>query len=186
VSTRHRDRRPGDRPVVARPGAPDVPGPARPAGRPPTSRTGMSAPAIGRATCAAPQRSPAPPPPVMPASAGVPRTGRAGREYVARLQSPSTPTPSTCGTATYRAAPCRRRASPAKSAVSALATLMNSLPEMPLSTRKVTPPSSLTQTACTGLPAANRPTTAGTGGGGEGKVTDCLFWPLQAAHSGEH
>jgi hypothetical protein len=53
-------------------------------------------------------------------------------------------------------------------------------------TRKVTPPSSLTQTACTDLPAANLPTTAGTGGWDDGNVTGRLFSPLQAAHSREH
>ncbi len=65
----------------------------------------------------------------------------------------SKPQPSTCGTATYRAAHRKRRASLAKSAVSVLATLMNSLSEMPQPTRKVTPPSPLTQAAGTDLPA---------------------------------
>jgi hypothetical protein len=70
-----------------------------------------------------------------------------------------------------------------KRAVSALATLMNSTPSP---TRKVTPPSSLTQTARTGLPAANLPTTAGTGGWDDGKDKRRLFSPLQAPHSREH
>jgi len=60
------------------------------------------------------------------------------------------------------------------------------VPGMSEPTRKVTPPSSLIQTARTDLPPANLPTTAGTRGGDNGKVTDRLFSPLQAAHSREH
>jgi len=56
----------------------------------------------------------------------------------------------------------------------------------PNTTRKVMPPRSLTQAACAGLPAANRPTTEGTGGGGEGTDKRCLFSALQAADSWEH
>jgi hypothetical protein len=57
---------------------------------------------------------------------------------------------------------------------------------MPEPTRKVTPPSSLSQTARTDLPSANLATTEGTGGGDDGKVTGLVFSPLQAAHSREH
>ena len=66
---------------------------------------------------------------------------------------------------------------------------MNSRPAVlavPEPTRKVAPPSALTQTACTDLPPANLPTTEGTRGGNDGKVTCLLFSPLQAAHSREH
>ncbi|COW15094.1 Uncharacterised protein [Mycobacterium tuberculosis] len=109
-----------------------------------------------------------------------------------QAQSPSIPTPSTRGTARYGAAQRSRRASLAKSAVPLLATLMNSQPApMPESTRKVTPPSSLTHTARTGLPTANRATIAGSAGGDEGKDTAHLFRqfgfsPLWAACSRDH
>ena len=53
-------------------------------------------------------------------------------------------------------------------------------------TRKVTPPPSLIQTARTDLPPDNLPTSAGTRGWDDGKLTGRLFSPLQAAHSREH
>src|SRR6516162_219694 len=56
---------------------------------------------------------------------------------------------------------------------------MNSVPEMSERTeptRNVTPPSPLTQIARTGLPAASRRTTAGTGGGDDGKDKGASLW----------
>jgi len=66
---------------------------------------------------------------------------------------------------------------------------MNSAPDMPGPAepiRKVTPPSSFTQTARTGLPAASRRTTAGSGVGDDGKDNGSLFPALQSAHSRDH
>ncbi len=134
---------------------------AWPAGRPPTSRRRRTAPIARTATSGAASH----------------RGCTADRPGSARVRSharpPSRPQPSTSGTVEYRAAQRSRSASPAKSATSASATLMTSVPEAPGATRKVMPPSSLIQIA-------------GTVGGEGGTDKGCLSPALEAAHSREH